>query len=246
MYAASLAYNPNNPDGDANGIAVYKSTPQILSTCEPFLATVRQSGVWPVRRAVAESNRGEFLDKEWMFVGNQNGTATSGSRTRRSTRTSGLRVHSRVHAVRCDANLVTCTEPIPISEGDGTPDLDVQFSDVTVGPDGRAYITWSEIVGELANDPDCPDPTEGCEQTFIHKLRVETAPGSAVFGPERIIHNEERAIPFGGFLHANDFRIATYMKSDVTMVSGHPRIWAIWDACRVRTLGSICEESQSS
>ncbi|MDT7782670.1 MAG: hypothetical protein QOF58_1089 [Pseudonocardiales bacterium] len=74
VYAASLAYNPENPDGDANGVAVYKSTPQILSTCEAFIDGATNPACWPVRRVVAESNPGEFLDKEWMFVGTQNGT----------------------------------------------------------------------------------------------------------------------------------------------------------------------------
>lgn len=245
VYAASLAYNPANPFGDANGIAVYKSDPATLSTCQPFLAGgVTNPACWPVRRLVAESAAGEFLDKEWMFVGTQNGVRYVWvTYTTFNFLDPPFDFTAEIHAVRCDENLVTCTEPIPISEGDGTPDLDVQFSDVTVGPDGRAYITWSEIVGELANDPDC-DPGPPCEQTFIHKLRVETAPGTAVFGPERIVHVEERAIPFGGFIHSNDFRVATYPKNDVTTVDGKPRIWVIWDACRVRLLGSVCEEAE--
>ena len=246
VYAASLAYNPGNPFGDANGIAVYKSTPEILSTCPAFLAGgVTNPACWPVRRLVAESEEGEFLDKEWMFVGTQNGVRYVWvTYSTFDFNNPAFQFTAEIHAVRCDENLVTCTPPIPISEGDGTPDFDVQFSDVTVGPDGRAYITWSEIVGELANDPDCPDPTQGCDQTFIHKLRVETAPGSGVFGPERIVFIETRAIPFGGFLHANDFRVATYPKNDVVNVRGHPRIFVIWDACKVRLLGSICEEPE--
>jgi hypothetical protein len=180
-----------------------------------------------------------------MFVGTQNGVRYVWvTYTTFDFNNPAFEFTAEIHAVRCDENLVTCTEPIPISEGDGTPDVDTQFSDVTVGPDGRAYITWSEIVGELSNDPDCPDPTEGCDQTFIHKLRVETAPGSGVFGPERIVYVENRAIPFGGFLHANDFRIATMQKNDVVQVNGHPRIFVIWEACKVRLLGSICEEPE--
>lgn len=246
VYAASLAYNPGDPFGDANGIAVYRSTPEILSTCPAFLETgFTNPACWPQRRLVAESEPGQFLDKEWMFVGTQNGVRYVWvTYTTFDFGNPEFEFTAEIHAVRCDDQLVTCTEPIPISEGDGTPDLDVQFSDVTVGRDGRAYITWSEIVGELANDPDCPDPTEGCEQTFIHKLRVETAPGSGIFGPERVVFVENRAIPFGGFLHANDFRVATYPKNDVTMVDGHPRVWVIWDACKSRPLGSVCEEPE--
>jgi hypothetical protein len=244
VYAASLAYNPDNPFGDANGIAVYRSTPAILTSCQPFVGGATNPACWPQRRLVAESAAGEFLDKEWMFVGRQNGvryvwvTYTTFDFTNPA-----FEFTAEIHAVRCTDDLVTCTEPIPISEGDGVPDLDVQFSDVTVGPDGRAYVSWSEIVGELANDPDC-DPAPPCDQTFIHKLRVEQTPGAMNFGPERIVHVEERAIPFGGFIHSNDFRIATYPKNDVTMVNGKPRIWVIWDACRVRILGAVCEEAE--
>ena len=227
VYAASLAYNPNNPFGDPNGIAVYKSTPAILSTCPGG----SDPTCWPVKRPVAEADASHFLDKEWMFVGVQNGIryvwVTYSDFAIDQNAPLGF-TGAQIKAVRCDENLVTCTAPILISGSDA----DVQFSDVTVGPDGRAYISWSQIVGEL----------EQTDQVFIHKIRVETAPGSAVFGPTQTIYTETNAIPFGGFLQANDFRVATYLKTDVTNVTGHPRIFAIWDACKVRLLGSICEE----
>lgn len=44
-------------------------------------------------------------------------------------------------------------------------------------------------------------------------------------------------------MHANDFRIATYPKSEVTMVGNKPRVFAVWDACRYRLLDNVCEES---
>jgi hypothetical protein len=232
VYAASLAYNPSNAFGDANGIAVYKSTPAILSSCEPVTAAgFTNPACWPVRRLVAEADASHFLDKEWMFVGIQNGVryvwVVYSDFAIDQNAPLGF-TGAQVKAVRCDDNLVTCTEPILISGNDA----DIQFGDVTVGPDGRAYITWSQIVGEL----------EQTDQTFVHKIRVETAPGSGVFGPTNVIYTETNAIPFGGLLHANDFRIATYLKSDVTKVNGKLRIFAIWDACSVRLFGSVCEE----
>jgi hypothetical protein len=237
VYAASLAYNPSNPFGDANGIGVYKSTPAILSSCEAFVESPPGSGnfisnpaCWPVRRLVAEADASHFLDKEWMFVGTQNGVryvwVTYSDFVIDQNAPLGYTAVS-IKAVRCDENLVTCTQPIPIS----TTDQDVQFSDVTVGPDGRAYITWVRIDGELTFQP----------QVFTIKYRSETAPGSAVFGPERVVKVVPNAIPFGGFLQANDFRVATYPKSDVTMVGGHPRVFVIWDECTTRIFGSICE-----
>jgi hypothetical protein len=237
VYAASLAYNPANPFGDANGIGVYKSTPEILSSCEPFVESPVGSGnfisnpaCWPVRRLVAEADDSHFLDKEWMFVGVQNGVryvwVTYSDFAIDNNAPLGYTAVS-IKAVRCDENLVVCSEPIPIS----TQDQDVQFSDVTVGPDGRAYITWARIDGEL----------EQTDQVFTIKYRSETAPGSMVFGPEKVVQVVPRAIPFGGFLQANDFRVATYPKSDVTIVNGHPRVFVIYDECTVRIFGNICE-----
>jgi hypothetical protein len=240
VYAASLAYNPDNPFGDANGIAVYKSTPAILSTCEPFVESPAGSGTfitnpacWPVRRPVAEADASHFLDKEWMFVGVQAGVryvwVTYSDFAIDNNAPLGF-TGASIKAVRCDQNLVTCSEPMLIS---GT-DADVQFSDVTVGPDGRTYITWAQIEGEL----------EQTAQVFTIKYRSETAPGSMAFGPVRIVQVVPNAIPFGGFLHANDFRIATNPKSDVTKVAGHTRAFVIYDECFVRLLGNICEEPQ--
>ena len=234
VYAASLAYNPNNPFGDANGIAVYKSTPAILSSCQAFTDEgFSNPACWPVRRAVAETDSTHFLDKEWMFVGVQNGVryvwVTYSDFALDQNAPLGYTAVS-IKAVRCDENLVTCTEPIPIS----TVDNDVQFSDVTVGPDGRAYITWAKVTGEFENTP----------QVFTIKYRSETAPGSAVFNPEHIVQVVTNPLPFGGFLHGNDFRVATVPKNDVVMVNGHPRVFVIYDECTTRLFGTICEEPQ--
>ena len=92
-------------------------------------------------------------------------------------------------------------------------DQDVQFSDVTVGPDGRTYITWAQIQGEL----------EQTLQVFVVKPRV-AEPGSTTFGPERVVHVEDLAIPFDGDLHANDFRIATHPKHEVRIIGGKPGV----------------------
>lgn len=228
-FAASLAYDPVDPFGSPNGIAVYRSEPSILSSCPGG----SDPSCWPTRRLIVESDADHFLDKEWLFVGNQGGVPYVWVVYADFSFGPEIGEHpfeANEKAVRCDINLVTCTGPIQIS----TVDNDVQFGDVTIGPDGRAYVTWSRIEGELEGDP----------QTFVHKIRVETAPGSAVFGPEHVIYEEDRAIPFGGFLQANDFRIASYPKSDVAWVSGHPRVFAVWDACKVRLLGFVCEYAE--
>jgi hypothetical protein len=228
-FAAGLAFTSSDPfdTTQSNGIAVYRSEPSILASCPGG----PDPSCWPTRRLIAEGAAGHFLDKPWMTVGSQDDvpyvwvTWSDFDFTN-----SAVPFTASVKAARCDITLTTCIGPIAIS----TIDDDIQFSDVTVGPDGRAYITWSKISGEL----------EGTPQTFTHKIRVETAPGSAVFGPEHVIYAENRAIPFGGFMQANDFRVATYPKSDVAWVNGHPRVFVVWEACAYRLFEQVCEYSE--
>jgi hypothetical protein len=234
-YAASLAYDSGDLLTASNGVAVYRSDPATLSSCAPQIESPAGSGIfisnpqcWPTRRLVAEGDSGHFLDKEWLFVGGGFAWVTYSDFNMNPAEIGEHPFEASIKAVRCTLDLITCTQPMNIS----TVDQDVQFSDVTVGPDNRAYITWSRIDGEL----------EGTDQTFTHKIRVETAPGSGVFGPEHVIYPETNAIPFGGFLQANDFRVATYPKSDVALVNGRLRIFAVWDACKALVLGSTCEQ----
>jgi hypothetical protein len=252
LYAASLAYDPATVPSGANGIAVYRSEPEILASCP---GGGSDPACWPVRRLVASGTvappsggPNDFLDKEWLYVGESGGETVVWATYSRFTNDPSAPLgftSAEIEAVRCNATLSACTDPIPISNDpvDG-PDLDVQFSDVTVGEDGRTYVTWSEIIGELPGDPDCPnpDPDGFCpQQIFVHKLRV-AEPGSTTFGPERVVYVEDLAIPFGGHLHANDFRVATYPKNEVATVSGEPRVFVTWDACSFVVLGFVCEE----
>ena len=241
LYSGGLAYDPVDPFHNPNGVAVYRSTPEILASCPTEYPNNANPACWPTRRLIAESEASHFLDKPWFDVG-WSGDAewvwvTYSDFTIDDSAPLGY-TQAEIFAVRCDRNLVTCTNPIPIS----VDDLDVQFSDVTIADDGRVYVTWSEIIGELPDDPDCP--TGGCPgQTFVHKLRV-AAPGSIVFGPERIVHVEQKPIPFGGFMHANDWRVATYPKNEVVPKGAGNRTFVVWDRCRYRPLETICEESE--
>jgi hypothetical protein len=228
LYAGSLNYDPADPFHRPNGVGVYRSDPATLAGC-PGGA---DPACWPTRRAVVVAQPSHFLDKEWIHVGRSGaaGTvvwATYSDFTIDDAAPLGF-TRAEIFAVRCTADLASCTDPIPIS----VDDQDVQFSDVTVGPDGRTYISWAQIQGELEQTP----------QTFVVKLRV-AEPGSTTFGPERVVAVEPLAIPFDGDLHANDFRIATYPKNDVRIVGGKPRVFVVWDACRARPLDAVCEES---
>lgn len=226
LYAASLNYDPADAFGNPNGIGLYRTTPRRLASCRGGDAPA----CWPTRRAVATNAPGHFLDKEWMTVG-RSGSAGRVVWVTYSdfdfTADNPAGFTAQIRAVRCTPNLASCTRPILISGGDE----DVQFSDVTIGPDGRTYVTWSQIKGEL----------EGTPQTFVHKLRVAPA-GSTNFGPTRVVYSEDKAIPFGGKLNANDFRVATYPKNTVAEVGDQPRVFVTWDACSVRVLGeTVCE-----
>jgi hypothetical protein len=228
LYAASLNYAPTDGLHKSNGVAVYRSDPRLLADCPGGT----DPSCWPTRRAVATNRPGHFLDKEWMTVGRSGGRdvvwVTYSDFAIDDTAPLGF-TGAQIFAVRCSADLDTCTDPILISG----EDKDVQFSDVTIGADGRTYVTWSQIHGEL----------EGMAQAFVHKLRV-AEPGDTTFGPTRVVATEDQAIPFGGSLNANNFRIATYPKNDVAMVDGRPRVYVTWDACAVRVLDVVCEDAR--
>src|ERR687895_1204987 len=75
LYASSLAYSIDDPFNTHNGIAVYKSRPEILASC----AGGFDPSCWPTKRLVAEgfidpaTGAGTFLDKEWLYVARSGG-----------------------------------------------------------------------------------------------------------------------------------------------------------------------------
>jgi hypothetical protein len=235
VYASSLNYHPDDPFANTNGIGIYKTDVATLLSpaCDPTADDLSDEDCWPTRRYAAFSaDATHFFDKEWFDVGDtgdgEHVWVTYSDFDSTPTPPNPAGFTAEIFAARCDADLVACTAPIPISEDD----VDVQFSDVTIGPDQRTYVTWAQIFGEL----------EGTPQTFVIKMRV-AEPGATTFGPEQIVFEEDLAIPFGGVLHANDFRVATYPKHEVRDVGGTvPRVYVVWDACEFRLLDTICEE----
>lgn len=217
LYAGSLNYDPNTLNPSA--IGVYRTTPKILASCPGG----NSPSCWPDRRAVVSStNPNEFLDKDWIYAGGGGKAGTDVWAVYTDFLFTQTSFTASLKAVRCNASLSKCSSPINISGNE----QDVQFGDVTIGPDGRTYISWTEVRGELTGQP----------QTFIPHLRV-AAPGSTRFGPIRTVAVETNAIPFSGdfgILNATDFRVATYPKSDVRIVNGKPKVFMVWDACRTR------------
>jgi hypothetical protein len=227
LFAGSLNFTVvEDPPGqfrEISAIGAYRSDPATLAGC----AGGATPGCWPTRRAVAVAEPGHFLDKEWIDVGRSGPAGQVLWAAYTDFDFSTEQVTASIRAVRCTADLANCTDPILVS-GD---DRDVQFADVTVGPDGRTYVSWVEILTD----------EQTFTQTFVVKLRV-AEPGSTSFGPERVVANEAQPIPFGGFLQANDFRVATYPKHEVRIVDGRSRVFVVWDRCRARVFGGfICE-----
>jgi hypothetical protein len=230
LYMADLNYDE---DFLPNGIGVYKSDPETLASCPGGT----DPSCWPVRKAVAvNSSDTIFLDKPWMYVGKSGGetvvwTVYTEFRCPDVGCESGDYNSNSIKAVRCDANLKNCTRPILISGEQPS----IQFGDVTIGPDGRTYITWEQ-------DNDLKTNFEPPERM---KFWIRVAqPGSTRFGPAHLVAKEPLNMGIAP-LHANDFRVATYPKNDVAMVGGKPRVFVTWDGCKARPADdSVCEEPQ--
>jgi hypothetical protein len=239
LFATDLNFEPEDPMNGTNGIGLYRTTPDTLASCpqgqDPDQLTVPEC--WPDGRIVATAQVaggvGQFLDKPWMDVG-ESGDAGEVVWVTYSDFAQDVNAPvgftgAQIKAVRCTADLTDCTDPIVVSG----EDQDVQFSDVTIAQDGSVLVTWVQIQGEL----------EGTAQSFTVKARI-AEPGSTEFGPTQTIAVEQNPLPFEGFLHANDFRTATYPKSIMPIVNGKRVPYVVWDRCAYRVLDSICEEPQ--
>lgn len=237
LYAADLNYNNFSSFNDAiSGVGVYRTTAHRLATCPQGTPdALTHPSCWPNRRSVDVAAPGHFLDKEWMDAG------PSGSAGRvvwvaygdlsqfdaTATEHSGV-----VKAVRCSADLSDCTEPIVISTGQQV----AEYPDVTIGPDGRTYITWTSFTGGSFTGP--------AERGWF----TVAQPGSTHFSAPREVFPKDNRILRGhpiGSLHANDFRLGgSMLVNTVKVVEGHPRVFASWTDCEARVLDGICEEAR--
>ncbi|MBN1206626.1 MAG: hypothetical protein JXB05_17215 [Myxococcaceae bacterium] len=222
LYAGTLSVPLlNEPSASFNAVSVYLSDANTLASC--FGET--DSACWPIRRVVAAAAPLHVVDKPWLSAG------PNGDVWITYTDFDGLTGKSSIQAVRCHSQLEFCSEPIRVSGNESN----VQFSDVTMGPDGRVYVTWSEV-SRFTGPP-----------LLVHKLRIAPA-GSLEFGPIRVIAVEGDPIAGGsssrGPLQANDFQAATYLKHEVALVNGRPRIFAVWDACSELVQLMICENPE--
>jgi hypothetical protein len=221
LYAGSLNGVTEDVVNLPDGVGVYRSSPGRLAACPGG----SDPSCWPTRRVVAVATPGHLLDKPWLDVG-RSGAAGTVVWVVYSDLVPEAGGH--LTAVRCDAALSGCTAPIPIGIDDELPTQ----GDVTIGPDGRVYVTWSDIVGLVRPNP------RGI--FVVHKLRV-AEPGQTAFGPTRVINVERRPAP--PKLHADDFRMSPTAKHAVRLVGGRPRVFFTWEGCRAKPL-EVCEEPQ--
>ena len=149
LYAASLNFDPALLENAPSGVGVYRSTPDTLASCPQGAdpAQLTNPSCWPTRTAVATVPARHFADKEWMAVGRSGAagevvwvTFTDFQCNAADCFGPPISFTNQIKAVRCNADLSGCTEPILISGEQNS----IQFSDVTVGPDGRTYVTWEE------------------------------------------------------------------------------------------------------
>jgi hypothetical protein len=232
VYAADLNYDFTKDFPFPSGVGVYRSDPQTLATCPQGVSEggMTHPECWPARRLVDYAAPGHFLDKEWMDTGR------SGSAGRvvwvaygdlSAFDEEGNEQSGVIKAVRCSADLASCSAPIVLSEGQTV----AEYPDVTIGPDGRTYITWGEFFGGSFTGP--------AQQSWI----AVAEPGSTTF-KRYPVYRENEVMRGAETLHAADFRTGTLFKNTVTMHHGTPRVFVTWERCRLHANDETCEEPE--
>jgi hypothetical protein len=232
LYAANLNYSleGTGPLPFPSAIGVYRTTPETLATCPQGDSNggLTHPECWPTRKVLAEAAPGHFLDKEWMAVG-RSGSAGQvvwiawGDLSEFNAE--GDEEAGVIQAVRCTPDLSTCTDPIVLSVGQTV----AEYPDITIGPDGRTYITWGEFFGGSFTGPS--------QQAWI----AVAEPGSTEF-TRHPVYREDEVIRARETLHANDFRVGTMFKNEVVMVDGKPRVLVTWERCQSHAADEVCEE----
>jgi hypothetical protein len=227
VYGASINYGSGELGETPSIEAVYRSTPKQLATCPQGGAggTLTHPECWPVRRAVATAAPGHFIDKDWMTASGKYVWIAFGDLS--AFNAEGNEEAGVVKIVRCSANLVTCTDPIPLSTGQKV----AEYPTVNVGPDGRTYVTWGEFFGDSFIGP--------AQRGWV----AVAEPGSLKFQRHPIV-KETQVIRAQETLHANSFRVGTQFKNTVAMRHGKPVILATWDRCRLHVQDQFCEEAE--
>lgn len=231
VYGASIDYGSGSLGATPSVEAVYRSTPGRLHSCPQGGAsgTLTHPACWPGRRIVATAAPGHFIDKDWMTTGSGRGGnyVWVAFDDLSAFNAEGNEESGVVEIVRCTRDLGTCSRPIPLSTGQKV----AEYPTVTVGPDGRTYVTWGEFFGDSFIGP--------AQRGWV----AVADPGSLTFH-KHPIYKENQVVRAQELLHANDFRVGTMFKNTVTMVHGHPEILATWERCKLHVADQFCEEAE--
>jgi hypothetical protein len=232
LYAASLNYDFTQPFPFPSGVGLYRSSPGVLAGCPQGRSRggLTNPSCWPTRRLVDFAAPGHFLDKEWMTVGVSGGAGrvvwiAYGDLSQFNAE--GNEESGVIKAVRCSADLRDCSAPIVLSEGQTV----AEYPTITVGEDGRTYVTWGEFFGGSFIGP--------TQRAWL----AVAEPGSLQFRRQPIV-TEDQVMRGHETLHANDFRTGTMFKSTVAMVAGKPRVFVTWERCQLHAQDSVCEEPE--
>jgi hypothetical protein len=209
-----------------SGVVVRSSTAAILATC------ATPTACWPTAKVIDSTTASsQFLDKDWMDVG-KSGT----DEVVWVTYTKFVGKASSIDAVRCNLALTSCTAPIQVSDATDTTTTGTkftQFSYVTVGPDGRVYVTYATFTVDGS----------GVAHYGPIKLKIANA-GSTTFGAASVVFTPSGGIVPGVSLHADDFAIATVPKATVAVIGSTPRIFVTFEGCTTLIASTVCEEPQ--
>lgn len=205
FYAASLSFGLDFQEPSA--VVAYRTPKSTLDT---------QCGdnCWPTVKVVAKYKNGDtqFADKEWIATGPKpaGGSQVAVVYTLFDVNESSIRV------VTCNEQLTACDTPVRLDGAAYWTNDYVQFPYVSVGPNGKVYVTWVYWKwNEAAN-------------RFDALIRGEVSNGSS-WGPIRTIRTEDQPLEQGSaVLLGMAPRVATQAKS---AVSPSKRWWVVWDRC---------------
>jgi hypothetical protein len=164
---------------------------------------------------------GRFLDKEWMDVG-RSGSAGEvvwvaygdlGEFNEEGNEESGI-----IKAVRCRSDLSACTAPITLSTGQRV----AEYPSVTIGHDGRTYITWERCTARV-QETICEDPkimlTWSADQGRTWSTPRSISAGGDNYFPELDV--DPATGPIVGAWYTNRFDPIFHNRQDVELVRLH-------------------------
>lgn len=204
--------------------------------------TAQTPACWPT--GIIVDNQGgffgtAFIDKDDMAVDEASTGAHAGAGDVYVTDTAfGFSGTNNIDLTACSNSLTACNgfaQPPPaaynnaIVISDPTHDVNPQFSDIDVLPDGTITVTWINVPNFFAF------PNQNFE--FRYTACTPNAGGAAGGAPScdapTTLYTETDPLQFGGILASNTFRIATYPKHvHQVEADGSLLQYIVWDKCK--------------